>query len=115
MSDLPPEVDTVDLYVGDRFYCRMSRELFDEELDFARAFAPQLREAFSAALRWFEDEPPLALNAGTAAQPGGGISGGTTPRDGAGQRTTVARDALLCAAHLSADATSDTAINAHST
>jgi hypothetical protein len=54
MSDLPPEVTTVDLYIGDRFYSRMSRDLYEEELEIARVAGLQLRALFTAALAWSE-------------------------------------------------------------
>lgn len=46
--DLPPEVDTVDLYIGGRFYCRMSREVYAEELRIAR----EVRPAVDAMRKW---------------------------------------------------------------
>jgi hypothetical protein len=63
VSDLPPEVTTVDLYIGDRFYSRMSREAYEEELEIARVVGPQLRAMFDKALAWFESGalPPACL------------------------------------------------------
>lgn len=60
--DLPPEVTTVDLYIGDRFYQRMSRELFEEELEFARTAGPTLDAMLRQGLEYFEDEQPLAAS-----------------------------------------------------
>lgn len=56
MSDLPPEVQTVDLYIGNRFYARVSREVYEEELRIAREVRPAIDQLRAWADKVLLDE-----------------------------------------------------------